>query len=117
MRSQNVLQERLVEPDGAHRAATVADQSFEDFEARSPGRSEPAALDAARNGGLAAGCETGNRLEVSPVFVTQGKTMKEIFDACQPDPLQIGGAAWPDALQILKRRLEKVFRQSFDLDY
>lgn len=43
--------------------------------------------------------------------------MKEIFDACQPDPLQIGGPPWPDALQILKRRLEKVFRQSFNPGY
>jgi hypothetical protein len=117
VRPENVLQERLIEPDGAHRAAVIADERFEDFETWSPGGAEPAALNPSGNRDVTAGCQAGNRLEASPIFVSKGKTMKEIFDACQPDPPEIGGASRPDALQILKRRLEKIFRQSVNPGY
>jgi hypothetical protein len=45
---------------------------------------------------------------MAAVLIAKRKAVKEIFDCGEPDPLKIGRAPGPDALQVLKRGLKKV---------
>ena len=37
------------------------------------------------------------------ILVPRGKPVEQVFDGAEPDALEIGRAARPDALQILER--------------
>ena len=67
-----------------------------------------AALNAAGDRHVLAGLQRRDRLQVAAVFVAEGKSVEEIFDGDEPDPLQIGGSLRSDAFQILERGLKVV---------
>ena len=108
VRAENVLQKRLVHPDGANRAAAVADDGFENLETRPPRGAEPAALNAAGDGHLLPGLEAGNWLQMAAILVPDREAIQQILDSRQADPLQIGRALWSDAFQELKGGLEVI---------
>src|SRR5215210_1416395 len=45
---------------------------------------------------------------MAAIFVTDGEPIKKVFDRRNADALQICGALWPDALQVLAWRLEVI---------
>jgi len=45
---------------------------------------------------------------MSAVFVAKRESVEEIFDRGKADPMKIGRSPGADALQVLKRGLEKI---------
>ena len=104
---EDVAQERLIEPDAAHRSARVGHERFKDLEA-GPSRGTQAAVENPRGDrrGLA-GPERGNRLKAAPVLVPERKPVEEVFDRMEADVGELGGPTGTDALQILERRVQE----------
>jgi len=109
VRPEDVVQERLIEPDRADGAGAVAEQQLEDLEARPAGRADAAADDLADDRRGLAGPQLGDRLEMAAVLIADGKPVEEVFDSVKTDTLEIGGAPRADTLQVLQRRLERVY--------
>ena len=112
MGAEHVLQKRLVEPDGAHAAGRIAYQHFENLESRAARRPNAAAEDFPADSRGNVGFQGGNRLEVPAILVPCGKPVQQILDCREADVFQVGGASRPDALQILKRSLQRITGQS-----
>src|SRR5262249_56218014 len=84
VRTENVVEERLVEPDRAQAARLVAQEHLEDLEARPPRRPDAAAqhLSGHRRGDAAAARRDG--LEVAAILVPRGKAVEQVFDRREP---------------------------------
>ena len=108
MRVEDVVEERLVEPDRAERSGRVADEHLEDLEARAARRPEAAADDLADDRRRDAGPQRRNRLEVAAVFVADGKAVEQIFDRAAGRRAAGRRRARADALQVLKCRRKVV---------
>jgi hypothetical protein len=109
MRLENVAQERLVEPDRTNRARTIAKQQLEDLEAWAAGRPDAAGDDFAqhrRGYSRPEGCDC---LKVPAILVADRKAIQQVFDRVEADPLEIGGTAGANALEVLKGRLQRVY--------
>ena len=108
MRTEDVVEERLVEPDGAERAGAVAHDQLEDLEARPARRANPAPDDFADDRRRDAGPQRGDRLERAAILVADREPIEEVFDRVQADALEIGRAPRADALEELQRRLRGI---------
>src|SRR5205085_2773060 len=97
MQLKDILQEALIHPHRANRAAAVADERLKNLEAATPGRAQPAALDAAGNRHVLTRGEIGDGLKMAAIFIPKRKAVQEIFDGGEADPLKIGRASWSDA--------------------
>ncbi len=105
---EDVLQERLVHPDGENRTRAVADERLENLETRPAGGAHPAALHPAADGHLLAGFEGRDRLQMTAIFIAQRKPVEEVFDGGQADALEICRAPRSNAFQKLKWCLQVV---------
>src|SRR4029453_2235783 len=105
---KDVGEERLVEPDRTHRAGAVAEEDFEDLEARAPRRTDTAAHHFSSDGGGVSRPQRGNRLEAAAIFVANWKAVEEVLDRGKTDAQQICGAPRSDSLQVLQRRLKRI---------
>jgi hypothetical protein len=104
--SEHVAQERLVEPRRAESAGGVADQRFENLEARTAGGAQTAAQNPGAQRGNLPRLEAGNRLQPAAILVANRKPIEEILEAEEPGARQVGCPARTDAFQILERRGE-----------
>jgi hypothetical protein len=84
---KNVLQEGLIHPDRDDRAARITDERLEDFEPWAAGRPDGAALNASRDRDVLAGLERRDCLQVPAIFVTERKSVDEIFDGDEADAM------------------------------
>ena len=109
VRLEDVVQERLVEPDGAKRPGAIAQQQLEDLEAGPSRRPDAAADDLADDGGGLAGAQRGDGLEVAAILVANRKAVEKVFDGVETDTFEIGGAPRADTFQVLQRRLKRVY--------
>jgi hypothetical protein len=101
VRPEDVVEKRLVEPDGAERACRVAHDQLEDLEARPARRANPAPDDLADNRGRDARTKRRDGLERAAVFVADWESVEEILDGVEADSLEIGGAPRADAFEEL----------------
>ena len=104
MRMEDVVEERLVEPDRAQRCRCRSRTSISKIlkrgrrVGRMPQLTTSPATDAATPG-----LQRRDGLEAAAILVADGKAIEQIFDRGEADALQIGGAPRPDALQVLQR--------------
>jgi hypothetical protein len=105
---EDIGEERLVEPDRAKRSRLIAQHELEDLESRPSRRTNSRAHHFPDDRRRQPGAEGSNRLKAAAVFVSDGEPVEEILDGDEADPLQIRGAARPDAFQVLKRRLKRI---------
>ncbi len=109
VRPEDVVEKRLVEPDGAERTGRVAHDQLEDLEARPARRADSAADDLADDRGRDARTKRRDRLECAAVFVADRESIEEILDGVEADALEIGGAPRADAFEELQRRLKGIY--------
>ena len=106
VRMEDVVQERLVEPDRAQRAGLVPHHHLEDLEPRTPRRPQAAADHFPDDRRRHARAQRGDRLERAAVLVADRKPVKQILDGGEADALEVGGAARADPLHELERGLQ-----------
>ena len=109
MRTEDVVEKWLIEPDRAERAGAVADDELEDLEARTARRTNAASDDLADDRRRHARTQGGDRLERAAVLVPDRESIQEILDRVQADSLEIGSAPWADAFEELQRRLKGIY--------
>jgi ABC-type transporter Mla subunit MlaD len=109
VRLEDVVEERLVEPDRAQRAGAVAQEQLEDLEPGAAGRPDAAADDLADDRRRLAGAQRRDRLEVAAILVADRESIEEVLDGVETDAFEIGGAPRADTFQVLQRRLERVY--------
>jgi len=109
MRLEDVVEKRLVEPDGTKSAGTIADDQLEDLETRAPRRTNAAPDDVADDRGGDTRAERRDCLECTAILVADRKTIEQVFDRAQTYSFEIGGAAGTDPLEVLQRRLQGIY--------
>ncbi len=109
MRPEDVVEKRLVEPDGTQRAGAIADDQLEDLETRAPRRTDAAPDDVADDRGGDTRAQRRDRLECAAIFVADRKAVEQVFDRVQAHAFEIGGAPRTDPLEVLQRRLQGIY--------
>ncbi len=109
MGPEDVVEKRLVEPDRAQRTGAIADDQLEDLEARPARRANAAADDFAEDRGRDARPQRGDGLERAAIFVADRKSVEQVFDRVQADPLEIRRAPRTDPFEELQRRLKGIY--------
>jgi hypothetical protein len=108
VRMEDVVEEGLVEPDGAQAPRPIADEHLEDPEPRPPRRPDAAAENLAEHRRRHAGTQLRDRLEMAAVLVARREPVKEILDRRQPRAPEIRRPPRPHAFQKLERTLQRV---------
>ncbi len=106
VRMEDVVEERLVEPDRAQRAGAVAHQHLEDLEARPPRRTQAGADHLADDGRRRSRTQGCDRLERSAVLVADREAVEKVLHRRETDALQVRGAPRAHTLHVLEWRLE-----------
>ncbi len=105
---EDVLQERLIEPHDSQRSGAVVDDRFEDLEAGTAGGAKTAGEQTAGDRRGLPRFQRRDRLEVTAIFVTGRKPVKQIFDRDEAGMLEVRGTPGADAFQELQRRRKHI---------
>ena len=109
VRLEDVVEKRLVEPDGPKSAGTIADDQLEDLETRAPRRPNAAPHDLADDRSGDTGTKRSDCLECPAVLIADREAIEQVFNRAQTHPFEIGGAPGPDPLEVLQRRLQGIY--------
>ena len=108
LRMKHVFEERLVGENGAHGSRLVPDDQLEQPET-GPARGAKSRREHLTGDGRdLSGPKGFHRQQVGAVLVTERKPQQQILDGREADPLEVRGAARPDALHVLQRRREQI---------